>query len=265
MYPPYIRLIKDLFLHANIVIDKFNLVQQISRALNKTRIRFMKQFKKHSRKFKRYWLLFLKSHTLLNTIIYRSLYCFKQPMHGIDILSSLLDLSSELKATYNLYRDLLFTLQTKNLNRLNHLLKTEHPQISPELHTDLQTFKMYQPYIKNTLSTPYTNGPIEEINDKIKIIKRIAFGYRSFYHWLTCHAMHVSSTSRAIKSHILMIQNLNPIKKKKPSSIATRFSVKVIHCLELVLILHLANYSYFTILIGYKHYHNTLTTYHPLG
>ena len=27
----------------------------------------MKQFKKHSRKFKRYWRLFLKSHTLLNT------------------------------------------------------------------------------------------------------------------------------------------------------------------------------------------------------
>ncbi|MFQ7173949.1 MAG: transposase [Thomasclavelia ramosa] len=31
----------------------------------------------------------------------------------------------------------------------------------------------------NTLTTPYTNGPIEGINNKIKVIKRIAFGYRS--------------------------------------------------------------------------------------
>ena len=87
MYAPYISLIKELFPHAKIVIDKFHLVQHLSRALNKTRIRFMKKFKKHSRKFKRYWRLFLKSHTLINTTTYRSVYCFKQPMREIDILN----------------------------------------------------------------------------------------------------------------------------------------------------------------------------------
>ena len=199
MYTPYISLIKELFPHAQIILDKFHLVQHLSRALNKTRIRFMKQFKKHARKFKRYWRLFLKSHTLLNTTIYRSVYCFKQPMREIDILNFLLDLSPELKATYELYQDLLFALQTKNSERLDHLLKTEYPLISPELHTAFQTFKTYQPYIKNTLTTLYTNGPIEGINNKIKVIKRIAFGYRSFYHF---------------KSRILMIQNLTKPKLK---------------------------------------------------
>ena len=179
MYAPYISLIKELFPHAKIILDKFHLVQHISRALNKTRVRFMKQFKKHSRKFKRYWRLFLKSHTLLNTTTYRSVYCFKQPMREIDIL--------------------LFALQTKNLDRFNHLLEIEHPLISPELQTAFQTFKMYQSYIKNTLTTPYTNGPIEGINNKIKVIKRIAFGYRSFYHF---------------KFRILMIQNLTKPKRK---------------------------------------------------
>jgi len=29
----------------------------------------------------------------------------------------------------------------------------------------------------------FTNGTIEEINNKIKVIKRIAFGFRSFYHF----------------------------------------------------------------------------------
>lgn len=199
MYAPYISLIKGLFPHAKIILDKFHLVQHISRALNKTRVRFMKQFKKHSRKFKRYWRLFLKSHTLLNTTTYRSVYCFKQPMREIDILNFLLDLSPELKSTYDLYQDLLFALQTKNLDRFNHLLEIEHPLISPELQTAFQTFKMYQSYIKNTLTTPYTNGPIEGINNKIKVIKRIAFGYRSFYHF---------------KFRILMIQNLTKPKRK---------------------------------------------------
>ena len=199
MYAPYISLIKELFPHAKIVLDPFHLVQHLSRALNKTRIRFMKKFKKHSRKFKRYWRLFLKSHTLINTTTYRSVYCFKQPMREIDILNFLLDLSPELKATYNLYQDLLFTLQTKNFERFNHLLQAKHPLISPEFQTAFQTFKTYQSYIQNTLTTSYTNGPIEGINNKIKVIKRIAFGYRSFYHF---------------KSRILITQNLTKPKVK---------------------------------------------------
>ena len=121
-------------------------------------------------------------------------------MREIDILNFLLDLSPELKATYNLYQDLLFILQTKNSERLNHLLNVEYPTISPELQIAFQTFKTYQSYIKNTLITPYTNGPTEGINNKIKVIKRIAFGYRSFYHF---------------KSRILITQNLTKPKLKR--------------------------------------------------
>ncbi len=120
-------------------------------------------------------------------------------MREIDILNLLLNLSPELKATYDLYQDLLFALQTKNLNRLNHLLETEYPLISPELQTAFQTIKTYQSYIVNTLTTPYTNGPIEGINNKIKVIKRIGVGYRSFYHF---------------KSRILITQNLTQPKLK---------------------------------------------------
>ncbi len=96
-------------------------------------ILFDSKFKKYDRKFKRYWQLFLKSHTLLNTTTYRSVYYFKQPMREIDILNVLLDLSPELKSTYDLYQDLLFTIQTKNLDRFNHLLEIAHPLLSPEL------------------------------------------------------------------------------------------------------------------------------------
>lgn len=43
MYSPYVSLIKAMFPHAKIIIDKFHLIQLISRSLNKTRIRTMKK------------------------------------------------------------------------------------------------------------------------------------------------------------------------------------------------------------------------------
>ena len=46
MYSPYISLIKKLFQNANIIIDKFHLINFISISLNKTRIKIMKYEKK---------------------------------------------------------------------------------------------------------------------------------------------------------------------------------------------------------------------------
>ncbi|MDE6195716.1 MAG: transposase, partial [Erysipelotrichaceae bacterium] len=37
----------------------------------------------------------------------------------------------------------------------------------------------------NSLEFPYSNGPIESVNTLIKVIKRIAFGYRSFSNFKT--------------------------------------------------------------------------------
>ena len=55
--------------------------------------------------------------------------------------------------------------------------------LSTEIKTAIKTLTNYQDYIKNTIETPYTNGVLEGINNNIKVIKRIAFGYCSFYHF----------------------------------------------------------------------------------
>ena len=55
----------------------------------------------------------------------------------------------------------------------------------------------FTPFV-NFLNYPYTNGFIEGTNNKIKVIKRIAFGYRSFYHF---------------KARILITQGLCRIQK----------------------------------------------------
>ncbi|WP_211236681.1 transposase, partial [Atopobacter phocae] len=52
------------------------------------------------------------------------------------------------------------------------------------LKTVLRTFKHYNTYIQNTFIYPQlTNGPIKGLNNKIKVLKRNAYGYRNYSHF----------------------------------------------------------------------------------
>ncbi|MDR0921101.1 MAG: transposase, partial [Lactobacillales bacterium] len=42
------------------------------------------------------------------------------------------------------------------------------------------TFKKNRNFIKNSLKYKYSNGPLECFNNHIKVIKRIAYGYRNY-------------------------------------------------------------------------------------
>lgn len=65
------------------------------------------------------------------------------------------------------------------------------------MKTSIKTIKKYISYIGNSLEYGFTNGTLEGINNKIKVIKHIAFGFRSFYHF---------------KNRILVTQNLAILK-----------------------------------------------------
>src|SRR5699024_4690404 len=54
--------------------------------------------------------------------------------------------------------------------------KQMREQVSEYMKTSIKTMKKYIDYVENTMKYSYTNGVIEEINNKIKVIKRIAFG-----------------------------------------------------------------------------------------
>src|SRR5690625_5812253 len=48
------------------------------------------------------------------------------------------------------------------------------------MKTSSKTLRKHLPYIKNSFIYPYNNGRIEGINNKIKVLNRVAYGYRSF-------------------------------------------------------------------------------------
>ncbi|MDY2513399.1 transposase, partial [Weissella confusa] len=69
LFTPYRAMIKDLFPNANIVADRFHVVTQAYRELNKVRISVMKQFgsdSKEYRQLKRFWKLLMKHETALD-------------------------------------------------------------------------------------------------------------------------------------------------------------------------------------------------------
>ena len=173
MYSPYISLILKLFPNAKIIIDKFHLVQLISRALNKTRINIMKKDNKHYNKLKRYWRLLLKSRDELDCSKWKRFTCFNELMTELDIVNYLIETNKELDDTYQLYQDLLYSIKNNNSKLLNDTLNNNSGIISEYMKTSIKTIKQYIPYIKNTFENKYNNGFIEGNNNFIKVLKRI--------------------------------------------------------------------------------------------
>ena len=187
MYRPYISLIKDLFPNANIIIDKFHIVQLLSRALNKTRIESLKAFKTNSAEYKRlkkYWKLILKDAKDLNCIDFKKQKYFSDWVSEKTIVERCVYSQKTLDNTYESYQTLLTVIQNGDSALLNNLLlNLKDTDISPYMQIAIKTLLKYDKYIKNTLYYKYSNGPLEGINNYIKVYKRIAFGYKSHFHF----------------------------------------------------------------------------------
>ena len=79
MNASYAQLIKSVFPNAEIVTDRFHIVQHINRSFNQLRVKIMNEFRrgdsldqKRYRRLKRFWKLLLKDESTLNdhTLLY---------------------------------------------------------------------------------------------------------------------------------------------------------------------------------------------------
>lgn len=182
MYPPYISLIKTMFPNAKISIDRFHLIQLINRAFNKIRIAIMnKQDNKMYNKFKKYWKLLLKNATKLSDKKYlqNKMFNYKY-MSEEDIVKLLLSSNSHFEDSYDLYQDILINISDRRFERFKKIIECNYPKFEGFIKTALKTFKKYFEYIENSLSFSYSNGRIEGVVRKIKVLKSIAYGYKSF-------------------------------------------------------------------------------------
>lgn len=186
MYEPYMHLILEVFPNARIIIDRYHIVQAANRELNRYRIQLMNSMRhsdgKTYRKLKRFWKLFLMNPDFLNAFHYKRFPLFKSLMTSNGILEFLLNLDPKLRETYKVVHQLRYALKINDLKSFNDIVNNvEKRDISAGLYRIVRTFKKYQQYISNTFEYKhYTNGPIEGINNKIKLIKRTSYGYTNF-------------------------------------------------------------------------------------
>ena len=115
-----------------------------------------------------------------------------------SVVNYLINLDKELLNTYEIYQNILYSIKNNQYKELETILFNNHENISIYMKKSIKTLKGYLPYIKNTLSNPYHNGFVEGNNNFIKVIKRIAFGFRSFHRF---------------KARIMICKNLLHMKK----------------------------------------------------
>ena len=187
MFSPYYDMARKLFPSAKIVLDRFHIVQHLSRAMNHLRIQIMNQFDRRSHEYraiKRYWKLIQQdSRKLSDKRFYRP--TFRSHLTNKEILEKILAYSQELRQHYNLYQLPLFHFQEKQTEHFFSLIEETISSVNPIFQTVFKTFSKDKDKIMNALELPYSNAKLEATNNLIKVIKRNAFGFRNFDNFKT--------------------------------------------------------------------------------
>ena len=187
MFSPYYDLAKQRFPCAKIVLDRFHIVQHLSRAMSRVRVQIMNQFERKSHEYKaikRYWKLIQQdSRKLSDKRFYRP--TFRSHLTNKEILEKLLSYSQELRQHYNLYQLLHFHFQEKQADHFFDLIKKAIYSVNLIFQTVFKTFLKDKDKIINALELPYSNSKLEATTNFIKFIKQNAFGFRNFDNFKT--------------------------------------------------------------------------------
>lgn len=163
---------KIYFKNAKIVIDKFHFTRYVYWALENVRKRVQKELEDNLRKyFKRSRKLLLKWYEELTP-------------EQKEKLEVMFWYSGDLRKAHKLKEEFRKVLKSGNSAEAKVELKkwietAERSRLS-EFCRCIRVFRDWFSEIVNSFDVPYTNGITEGFNNKIKALKRNAFGYRNF-------------------------------------------------------------------------------------
>lgn len=168
----YLSLAKNLLPNATIVIDRFHVVRYCTWAMENVRKNFQKNLHPAQRKY------FKRSRKLL------LMHMEDLTDENMAAVERMLLMSRELREAYLLkekfYAFMRSTHSLQAKQRLREFRMHAYVANLQEFSACLTMLKNWEPYILNAFDCPYSNGFTEGVNNKIKVLKRIAFGYRSF-------------------------------------------------------------------------------------
>lgn len=172
MWQPYRDLAKDIFPFATYVVDKYHYARQVLWVFEAVRKEVQKDFSDERRKyFKRSRTLLIKHQRDLND---------EQKMR----LNVMLYTSEKLAIAYALKESFYDVMASTDYNTAKEKLTkwviyAENSGLSRFISV-AKTMNHWMSGILNSFTTPYTNAYTEGLNNKIKVLKRNAYGYRNF-------------------------------------------------------------------------------------
>ena len=192
MYEPYLLVTKIMFPKAKYVVDRFHYTIYIMDALDDIRIRLQKLYGEKSKEYKllknkKNVSLLRKYSNEINWWVFTKRYKNGHMVDilPIDILDDILKISNDLMEGYYLKEEFLDIIHHSNQMdveiQINKWISKCIEKNIVEFIEAAKTISRWKEYILNSfIDERYSNGYTEGINNKIKVIKRIAFGYKSF-------------------------------------------------------------------------------------
>lgn len=175
MKKEYVSLAKRLFPSATIVIDRFHVVRYCTWALENVRKRVQKKLLPGQRRY------FKRSRKLLLAHMERL------SPESMDAVNRMLAFDRDLREAYLLKEKFYQFMASENSQqarqRLREFRTFAFVADIPEFQSCLTMLQNWQDYILNAFDCPYSNGFTEGCNNSIKVLKRIAYGYRNFHNF----------------------------------------------------------------------------------
>ena len=183
---------KIMFPKAKYVVDPFHYTRYVMDALDKVRIRLQDDYGYNS---KEYRILKNKKNVSLLRIYSNDIDWFTYTKryrnnHMVEILKydlreNILDINDELRKAYQL-KELFLDITHHALyidvkNELINWISLVREQNICEMNEAANTIENWLEYICNSfIDKRFSNGFTEGLNNKIKVIKRVGFGYKDF-------------------------------------------------------------------------------------
>jgi len=172
MYKPYAEIAECYFPKATYVIDKYHWVRQAIWAFEAVRKEVQKKFSK------KYRIYFKKSRRLLLA------HMDKLKKEELQQVMIMLDISPTLSTAYFLKEQLYTVLAEPDPNKQKKMFSDWIEESSeseiPAFVKCANTYRTWFKPITNSFFCPYTNGFTEGCNNKIKVLKRNAYGLKNF-------------------------------------------------------------------------------------
>ena len=152
----YQDIVRTCFPNAQIVIDRFYMIQMLTRSFNSPRIKVMKAFDKRSRQYqllKSPWKLYLKRYDEFEKIHPHYKDCLTQAQVVMEDISS----NTALANSYNLMQSFIQAVEHGDTQELKSLI-TSKDLVDVQIHKTLLAFKHNLKAVLNESALPYSKG-----------------------------------------------------------------------------------------------------------